>query len=45
MPYEVKDIKLAEQGQMNIEYADMNMPALRKVRERFEKEKPLKGIR
>ena len=45
MDAKVKDLKLAEQGKMNIEYADQNMPALQKVRERFEKEKPLKGLR
>src|SRR3989338_4161029 len=45
MQYEVKDIKLAEQGEMNIEFAEMQMPALRKIREHFAKEKPLKGIR
>src|SRR3989338_2544907 len=43
--YEVKDIKLAEQGKRNIEWAEMQMGALLKVRERFEKEKPLKGLR
>ena len=42
--YEVKDIKLAEQGKKNIEWAEMQMQALLKVRERFKKEKPLKGI-
>src|SRR3989344_4915889 len=45
MNFEVKDIKLAEQGEMNIEFAEMQMPALRKIREHFAKEKPLKGIR
>ncbi len=45
MAHEVKDENLAEQGQMNIEYAEQNMPALRAIRARFEKEKPLKGIR
>ena len=30
---------------MNIEYAEQNMPALREIRKRFEKEKPLKGLR
>ena len=45
MAHEVKDESLAEQGQMNIQYAEQNMPALRAVRARFEKEKPLKGIR
>jgi len=43
--YEVKDIKLAEQGKKNIEWAEMQMEALLKVRERYKKEKPLKGIR
>lgn len=43
--YIVKDLTLAEQGDKSIEWADMHMGALLKVRERFEKEKPLKGIR
>ncbi len=43
--YEVKDISLAEQGVLNIEWAEMQMSALLKVRERFAKDKPLKGIR
>src|SRR3989338_7297335 len=43
--YEVKDIKLAEQGKKNVEFAESQMGALLKVRERFAKEKPLKGIR
>lgn len=42
--YEVKDMKLAEQGRKNIEWAEMNMSALLKVKERFEKEKPFKGL-
>ncbi len=45
MAFEVKDIKLAEQGAMNIEYAESQMGALLEVKKRFEKEKPLKGIR
>jgi adenosylhomocysteinase len=43
--YEVKDIKLAGQGRLNIEWAEAQMGALLKVRKRFEKEKPLKGLR
>jgi len=43
--YEVKDIKLAKQGKMNIEIAESNMSALMKIKKRFEEEKPLKGIR
>lgn len=43
--YEVKDMKLAKQGLMNIEIAEANMGALMKIKKRFEREKPLKGIR
>ncbi len=43
--YEVKDIKLAEQGMKNIELSEMHMSALLEIKKRFEKEKPLKGIR
>ena len=42
--YEVKDLKLAEQGRKNLEWAEMQMGALLKVKERFAKEKPLNGI-
>ena len=45
MTYEVKDISLAEQGHRNIEWAERQMGALLKVRERFEREKPLSGHR
>jgi adenosylhomocysteinase len=43
--YEVKDLKLAQQGKMNIELAEGRMGSLLKIKERFEKEKPLQGIR
>ena len=43
--YEVKDLKLAEQGKKNIEWAESQMGALIEVKKRFEKEKPLKGIK
>jgi adenosylhomocysteinase len=43
--YEVKDLSLASQGRNNLELAELNMGALLEVRKRFEKEKPLKGIR
>lgn len=43
--YEVKDLKLAEQGMLNIEYAESKMGALLETKKRFAKEKPLKGIR
>ncbi|NOY40196.1 MAG: adenosylhomocysteinase [Nitrospirae bacterium] len=44
MKHDVKDLKLARQGRLRIEWAEMEMPVLRKIREQFEKEKPLKGI-
>jgi len=43
--YDIKDAKLAEGGRRRIEWAEREMPVLRLVRERFEKEKPLKGVR
>ncbi|OGX08073.1 MAG: adenosylhomocysteinase, partial [Omnitrophica WOR_2 bacterium GWA2_47_8] len=43
--YEVKDMKLAEQGMLNLEIAESRMGALMKVKQRFAKEKPLKGIK
>ncbi|MFA6268196.1 MAG: adenosylhomocysteinase [archaeon] len=42
--FEVKNIKLAEQGMKNIAWAETQMGALLKVRERFAKEKPLVGM-
>jgi len=44
MDYDVKDISLAPKGKLRIEYAAQEMPVLRLIRERFEKEKPLKGV-
>ncbi|MGD8595494.1 MAG: adenosylhomocysteinase [Anaerolineae bacterium] len=43
--YDVKDLKLADAGQKRVEWAEQEMPVLRLIRERFEKEKPLRGIR
>jgi adenosylhomocysteinase len=43
--YDIKDINLAEGGVRRIEWAEREMPVLRLIRERFEKEKPLKGVR
>ncbi|MFH1488680.1 MAG: adenosylhomocysteinase, partial [Pseudomonadota bacterium] len=45
MNYDIKDIKLAEKGRLRIEWAGMSMPVMKTIRERFEKEKPLKGVR
>jgi len=43
--YEVKDLSLAEQGRKNLELAEQSMSALMEIKKRFEKEKPLKGVR
>src|SRR5215468_10752970 len=42
---DIKDPKQAPQGKKRIVWADRDMPVLAKIRERFEKEKPLKGLR
>ncbi|MES0325419.1 MAG: adenosylhomocysteinase [Candidatus Bathyarchaeia archaeon] len=44
MSYKVKDIRLAGQGELNLTWAADHMPVLRIIKERFEKEKPLKGV-
>jgi adenosylhomocysteinase len=45
MASDVKDINLAAKGKDRILWADRHMPVLQKIRERFEREKPLKGLR
>ncbi len=45
MKYDVKDIKLADKGKLRIEWANQSMPVLNIIRKRFQKEKPLKGVR
>jgi len=42
--HDVKDLSLARAGQLRIEWAEQQMPVLRKIRERFAKEKPLRGV-
>ena len=44
LKYDIANIKLAAEGKKRIEWAERNMPVLRIIRERFKKEKPLKGI-
>ncbi len=43
--HDVKDLKLAEGGRRRIAWAEEEMPVLRQIRERFAKERPLKGLR
>lgn len=45
MQHDIKDINLAPQGRQRIEWADREMPVLRLIRERFEAEKPLSGVK
>ncbi|MBN1485644.1 MAG: adenosylhomocysteinase [Chloroflexia bacterium] len=45
VPHDVCDLSLAAQGKLRIEWAEMDMPVLRLVRERLAKEKPLQGVR
>jgi adenosylhomocysteinase len=43
--FDVKDASLAEKGRFRIQWAENDMPVLRQIRARFEKERPLKGLR
>ena len=43
--HDIKDITLAKKGRLRIEWAAQEMPVLKSIAERFEKEKPLKGFR
>jgi len=45
MNCDIKDIKLAKEGALRIEWANQSMPVLNRIKERFSKEKPLKGLR
>ncbi|HEV8199386.1 MAG TPA: adenosylhomocysteinase [Candidatus Polarisedimenticolia bacterium] len=42
---EVRDLNQAAKGKSRVEWADAQMPVLRAIRERFEREKPLKGLK
>src|SRR5512137_2119697 len=43
--HDIKDLSLADAGRGRVEWAEQEMPVLRLIRERFEREKPLAGIR
>ena len=45
MEYHIKDLSLAEKGRLRIEWAAKDMPVLNLIREEFEREKPLQGLR
>ena len=43
--HDVKDLALAAQGKKRILWADRDMPVLQAIRDRFEQERPLQGLR
>ena len=45
MDFDIKDESLAGQGALRMEWASMSMPVLGMILDRFEREKPLKGVR
>ncbi|MEW6535962.1 MAG: adenosylhomocysteinase [Candidatus Auribacterota bacterium] len=45
LAYDVKDMRLADEGRRRIEWAYNDMPVLKQIEQRFAKEKPLAGLR
>ena len=45
MEYDVRDLSLASKGEKKIEWAGRYMPVLRLIKEKFTKEKPLRGVK
>ncbi|MCK4272262.1 adenosylhomocysteinase, partial [bacterium] len=45
MKCDIKDTQLAEKGKLRIEWAAKDMPVLRQIQARFEKEQPLRGVK
>jgi len=45
MKYDVKNIQLAKDGKLRIEWASQSMPVLNRIRQRFAEEKPLAGVK
>ncbi len=43
--FDVANLDFAPGGKLRIDWAEQDMPVLRSIRERFEREKPLKGLR
>src|SRR5215469_1462617 len=43
--YKVKDLSLAEFGRKEIDIAEQEMPGLMSIRNKYAKDKPLKGVR
>jgi adenosylhomocysteinase len=45
MDYDIKDINLASQGKKLIEWAEKDMPVLKLIKDRMQKDKSLKGVK
>jgi adenosylhomocysteinase len=45
MKYDVKNIQLAKEGRLRIEWAAQSMPVLNRIRQRFAKEQPFAGVK
>jgi adenosylhomocysteinase len=45
LDYDVKDLDLAKKGKLRMEWAGRFMPVLGHIKQKFKREKPLKGIR
>jgi adenosylhomocysteinase len=45
MDYDIKDISLAKKGRLRVEWAERAMPVSKLIRNHFERERPLKGMR
>jgi len=43
--HDIADLRLAAEGVRRIEWAEREMPVLRLIRERFERDRPLEGVR
>ncbi|OQY48667.1 MAG: adenosylhomocysteinase [Anaerolineaceae bacterium 4572_78] len=43
--YDIKDISLAEQGRGRVEWALEEMPVIQSIMKRFQKERPLEGVK
>ncbi len=45
MDYDIKDINMAGEGRLRVDWAAQSMPVLDSIRGRFERERPLQGVR
>lgn len=43
--YDIKSLELADAGRQRTEWAERSMPVLRQIRERFSRERPLRGMK